>query len=367
MTSRGLTPSLFNQIETNFTPNVLDEPDARMVITSLLLSRFLDGVFLTNTKIDLDEYAQARTLGEEDVRARLGDTKAFKNFKDESDILISMYGEFLQGLFVPGDSTASARRFSPFMVRTTNDFSIIENAGAVYHEYQAGQYLYASQRNQIAVVLINKLKELQQMPAIAQQTSGPFPEQVYMQAKGAMLENLGSIVEGSENMDFGDFFARVFQINSMVNQLQQNPQTQPIARLLSTVFGTELGLFFENILPRQLTPFLEQMGTEFNQETVQLMLSLADKEEGYQPANELEGALLNILKQPMSGILPEDSSIELITSTEQLEAKIDESVVQLEEQYTSNKEVGEMYLANQEELDAQMDLIFRLLITAAQL
>lgn len=131
----------FANIESGFSPNMMDEPDIREYVQEILMDRIVNGVRINDRNFNLMEQSEAKLLGAEDINEYRA-SQPYINFEDEAQFL-AIYTDVLYGsLFIPDFSSATENfvRTSQWQVGSTNNPDLLGDevqdvvfTGSVYY------------------------------------------------------------------------------------------------------------------------------------------------------------------------------------------------------------------------------------------
>jgi hypothetical protein len=438
--TQRITPSYFNLMVTNFTPNTIDEPDVRDAVTNLLVLRALNGAFVTTKKINLDDYANTTLINEDLIHARLNQNKTnYLNFSEEAKYIQAMFSILLNGLNVPGDPTASGERINPFVTRVTNDTSIIQQSDADYLEYQSGRYLYMTKGNYISKALLDKLKALRAESQSTQILEQKFEPAIFEQNKPVVKQEFSPYLFVDKKANVAQLVNLYQKIVTTVDSLQKDPQLKPVAQMLTYIFGPELDFLTKAVIPKLVVPTLQKNGIEASDEVFQALIALAPQvvKDSQVPSftnqtelkamsssfwkmipagahllqnvpmlkglgmslgasNVVANKILNAIQSKNSASVQEEtvkevvvnvddktkrvllsilavdvsdaakgSKVDLVATADELSGRVDQFIVAAKQNFEEQVVKAQAYLENKNELDAQSDLLFQMLMISA--
>lgn len=333
--------SINNAIE-GFAPNMMDEPDIRNYVQTLILDRLVNGVRIAQDNSQSD-YALPKSdlFGAQDVE-KIFSSKSYTNFNNES-ALIQLYTQLLnQELGIPNAPDDGRAAYMTVNTAPITQREYVETNAANYIEY-ADRFLFVQSNTSFSGVVMNRFKTVNQLKNLV---LGVTPGQL-LAAQPQVLQALDPVLFKAPNAPTLAELLKVYEfLTAVIPQLQQSPGGQPIAYALITIFDPELQL-------------IEMFSQTLNAQGVKLseLTKMATSEDPAQKdlattilATPLDTAYAELQKQDPTVVMP----------------TVDAVKVRYEKLIVDHTAVSKNYNKSAEEFDSQIDLLQRVIQVLAQ-
>ncbi len=282
-----------------FSPSMMDEPDIRDFVTSLLQDRVINGAFVATQAIDTKSYAQARTLNQDDVSARLmeadGKTpQTYTNYEAESALLMQMTGLMYQSLYVPGDASESGLRIRPYQTVRTQQPEVFKDRIKNQLQVDATTYIVTTvgSDQSLASQMIDKLSQINQMSALAALPLDQVKQTFVTLNELLTKNNLLLDAKTATNLDFVKYG---MAIQNLYKGLSADNKTAIQARVLAMTVGQDIPVF--NKVLQTVIPLAQAAGMD-QKAFFALLQKLVD---GGAPVGDGETQIADGLKKPFDG------------------------------------------------------------------